>query len=142
MEIIRIYLAGGCKNEPDEGKLWRQKAVQIFNQAANDKYFRVKIINPTDYFSYSEAKHQSDKQIKEYYMDQIRNARLVLANLDNSVNSIGTGQELQHAVDNGVPVIGFATDDSTVYPWLKTDCQCVFPSMLQAIDYIVDYYLV
>lgn len=137
-ETFRVYLAGPCKNEPDEGLAWRQKAVEIFKQATEDKYCNVKVINPVDFFTYSEHKHQSDSQVKNFYMDQIFHSRVILCNLNRTENSPGTAQELQFAKDHNIPIIGFGTDD--IYPWLVCDCQVVFPSMLQAIDYIVDYY--
>lgn len=140
METIKIYLAGGCKNEEDEGIGWRQKAVQMFKTATEDKEDNVRVINPVDYFSYSEQKHQSDSQVKNYYMDQIRHSRVVLVNLNRSDVSCGTCMECQFAKDNNIPIIGFGTDN--IYPWLLVDCQVVFTSMLQAIDYIVDYYCV
>lgn len=137
-EIIKIYLAGGCKNEDDEGVGWRQKAVQTFRTATEDKDATVKVINPVDFFSYSEQKHQSDSQVKNYYMDQILHSRLVLVNLTRSDVSCGTCMECQYAKDHDIPIIGFGTED--VYPWLLVDCQVVFPSLLKAIDYISDYY--
>lgn len=140
MDTIKIYLAGGCKNEEDEGMGWRQKAVQMFKTATEDKEDNVRVINPVDYFSYSEQKHQSDSQVKSYYMDQIRHSRVVLVNLNRSDVSCGTCMECQFAKDNNIPIIGFGTDN--IYPWLLVDCQVVFTSMLQAIDYIVDYYCV
>ena len=127
-EIFQIYLAGGCLNEDDEGRGWREKATEIFKQAADSSPYQVRVFNPIDFFSYSEAKHQSDKQVKWYYMDQIKNSRVVLVNLNNSNKSIGTGQELQYAYDNGIPIIGFG--ETEVYPWLKVDCQCIFSSLL------------
>lgn len=60
METIRIYLAGGSANEPDEGRQWREKAVEIFKQASENLDYKIKVINPLDFFSYSEANHQSD----------------------------------------------------------------------------------
>ena len=138
MDEIRIYLAGSCKNEEDEGAGWRQKAVQMFKTATEDKEYKVRIINPLDFFSYDEHKHQSDTQVKNYYLDQILHSRLVLVNLTRTNNSCGTAMECQFAKDHDIPIIGFGDED--VYPWLKVDCQCIFSSMLQAIDYIVDYY--
>jgi len=138
METIRIYLAGGSANEPDEGREWREKAVEIFKQTGENSEHKIKVINPLDFFSYSEAKHQSDSQIKKYYMDQILHSRLILVNLNRSNQSCGTAQELQYAVDHEIPVVGFG--DTDVYNWLKVDCQCVFQSLLQAIDYIMEYY--
>lgn len=138
METIKIYLAGACKHEENEGKGWREKAVQMLNTATEDKNVKVKVINPVDYFTYSDQNHQSDGQVKKYYMDQVSNSRLVLVNLTRSDKSCGTCMEVQRATDKDIPVIGFGTED--IYPWLLVDCQATFPSMLQAIDYIVDKY--
>lgn len=139
MEIIKIYLAGPAYYEEDEGRTWRLKADQMFKAAVSDKDCVIKIIDPMNFFNYSDADHQSDSQVKKFYTDQILHSRLVLCNLDHTRTSPGTAQELQYAVDHNVPIIGFSTEDE-VYPWLKVDCQCVMPSMLQAIDYIVDKY--
>ena len=138
-ETIKIYLAGPSYYEEDEGAGWRSKAVQMIKTATEDKDVRVKVINPLDYFNYSEASHQSDTQVKEFYLDQILHSRLILCNLDHTRTSPGTSQELQYARDNKIPIISFSTGDE-VYPWLKVDSQVVFGSMLQAIDYIVDKY--
>jgi len=139
MGTIKIYLAGPVKYEDDGGRSWRSKAIEIFKHATDDKDVRIKVFDPTSFFTYDEASHQSDSQVKRYYMDQILHSRIVLVNLDHTNTSPGTAEELQYAVDNDIPVIGFSSDDE-VYPWLKVDCQCIFPSILQAIDYIVDYY--
>ena len=139
METIKIYLAGPAYYEEDEGRSWREKATQMIDTATADKDIKVKVINPMSYFNYSEAKHQSDSQVKDFYMDQILHSRLVLCNLIRTRTSPGTAQELQFAVDHDIPIIGFG-DGEDVYPWLKVDCQCVLSSMLQAIDYISEYY--
>lgn len=138
METIKIYLAGGCKNEDDEGRDWREKATQMFKTATDNKDCKIKVINPLNYFSYSEAKHQSDSQVKNYYMDQIKHSRIVLVNLTRSDVSCGTCMECQYAKDHDIQIIGFGSEN--IYPWLLVDCQCYFPSMLQAIDYIIDKY--
>lgn len=138
METVRIFLSGPVQYEPDKGMGWREKAEEIFTQVGDDRDVRIKVLNPTKFFSYDEAKHQSDTQVKEYYLDQIRHSRVVLCNLSNTKTSPGTAQELQFARDCHVQVIGFGTEE--VYPWLKVDCQAVFPSLLQAIDYILEYY--
>lgn len=52
---------------------------------------------------------------------------------------IGTAQELQFAVDNHIPIIGFNDYDS--YEWLPEDCDVIFKGINEAIDYINDFYL-
>ena len=139
METFKIYLAGPVKYEDDGGTGWREKATEIIRQATNDLDIKVRVFDPTKYFTYDEVSHQSDTQVKKYYLDQILHSNIILCNLTRTTTSPGTAEELQYAVDHDVQIIGFG--DEEVYPWLKVDCQCTFPSMLQAIDYIVDYYL-
>jgi nucleoside 2-deoxyribosyltransferase len=139
-EVFRIYLAGPVKYESDNGDTWRQQAVKILKQATADKDYVVKIINPNDFFSYEDGNAQSDRQIKQYYMDQILHSRLVLVSLDGTNTSPGTSAELQFAEDHGIQVIGFETGRE-VYNWCKISCQCTFSSLLSAISYICDHYL-
>ena len=132
MSKLKVYLAGASKNEPDEGLGWRKTVYNDWNSEM------ILIINPLNYFRYSEDWHQSDKQIKDYYLSRIRKSDVVLVNLNNSDSSCGTCQEIQYAIDHDIPVIGFGQDH--VYNWLLVDCQCVFDTVEEAMEYIVDYY--
>ena len=136
---LGIYLAGPCFNQKDEGRVWRNRAVGDLKWAAEITGTSINVINPLDFFSYADCKQQNDQQVKRFYLDQIKHCRLVLVNLDDTVTSPGTAQELQYAVDNNIQIIGFGTKD--VYPWFLVDCQVVFETMDQAIDYIIDYYM-
>ena len=79
------------------------------------------------------------KQTKNFYIKYlIANSDLILVNLNNTENSVGTGQELQYAVDKGIPVIGFGKQN--VYEWLPEDCDVVFDTLEEAVDYIINYY--
>lgn len=101
---------------------------------------RIEIINPTEYFSYDEKKHKTNKQIKEFYMNKIRKCDLVICNLNGTDFSIGTAQEIQFARCSSVPIIGFGTKD--VYPWIsEVDCEVTFDEMSEAVDYVRDYYM-
>lgn len=136
----KIYLAGACKNIPDEGAAWREQATVILNQAAEWKDSKVTVINPLDYFTYAENKQRSHKQVKNFYLNQIRKCDVILVNLSQTNSSPGTAQEVQFAVDNDIPVIGFGT--SEVYPWISdVDCDVTFESITEAINYIRDYYM-
>lgn len=140
MERFQIYLAGPCGNEPDEGMGWREKAATIFNDHVESNEYKIVVVDPTKYFTYADRKdHETDKQIKQFYLSQILRSNVVLCALDRSKMSPGTAQEIQFAVDHKIPVIGWGRED--IYPWLEVDCQVTFPSMLQAIDYIKEYYI-
>ena len=131
MSRLKIYLAGASKYEADEGLGWRKTLQSDWGETTN-------IINPLDYFRYSENWHQNDKQVKEFYLSRIRKSDVVLVNLNNSDSSCGTCQEIQYARDHDIPIIGFGHDN--VYNWLLVDCQCVFDTAEEAMEYIIDYY--
>lgn len=139
-EIIQIYLAGACKYIDDEGAEWRERATKMLEQAAEWQGVKLKVINPLTYFSYADNKHKSHKQIKQFYINKIRHCDVVLINLNDSDKSVGSGQEVQFAVCNNIPVVGFGKNN--VYPWIaEVDCEVVFDVITEAVDYIRDYYM-
>lgn len=140
MKTLYIYLAGTCRHIPDEGKAWRDQATRMIEMAADLKNTQVRVVNPLDYFSYAENKQRTHKQVKKFYMNKIKNCDVILVNLNNTGVSPGTAQEVQYAVDHGIPVIGFGTDD--VYSWLQdVDCDVAFDKITEAVDYIRDYFM-
>lgn len=134
---FNIYLAGRCKGlSVDEQNSWRDKTIYYFNT----RCLSVIAHNPNDYFNYYSNLHKTNKQVKEFYMSLIDRCDLVIANLNDSCLSVGTGQELEHARMKGIPIIGFGTEN--VYPWLaEVDCQVVFDTLDECLDYVKDYYL-
>ena len=137
---LKIYLAGACYNEPDEGREWRENATKLLKHAAEWVDSSCEIINPLTFFSYSEHKHKSHKQVKNFYLNKIKKSDIVLVNLKNSSQSCGTCMEVQYAVDNNIPVIGF--DAENAYPWIaEVDCEAVFDNLMETVDYIRDYYM-
>ena len=140
MPTVKVYLAGSCFNEPDGGREWRKNATKLLTQAAEWCDSKCEVINPINYFSYDEHKHKTNKQVKRFFLNQIRRCDLVLVNLKNTASSCGTAQETQFAMDNNIPIIGF--DDENSYPWIsEVDCDVVFNNLIEAVDYIRDYYM-
>ena len=113
--FIKIYLAGACKNVEDEGRKWRKYVSDEFYKISKYDALKSCIIDPTKYFSYSDPVHKNDRQVKNFYMSMIDTCDLVLINLEDSASSVGSGQEVQHAVDLHIPVIGIKGHNS--YPW-------------------------
>lgn len=138
--MLKIYLSGACKNVTDEGREWRKEISDQLNAVADWHNKKIGIFNPVKYFTYGEPKHKTQKQVKEFYMSKLAKSDLVICNLDYSDTSIGTAQEIQFAVDHNIPVIGYGT--MNIHPWLaEVDCQVVFSSMVETVDYIRDYYM-
>ena len=140
METIKVYLAGACKHLDDEGAEWRERATKMLEQAAEWNEIKVKVINPLEYFSYAENKHKTHRQVKGVYMNKVKKSDVVLVSLDDSDKSVGTGQEVQFAVDHNIPVIGFGK--TNMYPWISdVDCTVSFDTITEAIDHIRDCYM-
>ena len=65
---------------------------------------------------------------------------LVIVNLNNSNSSVGTGQELEHARMKGIPIVGYGTEN--IYLWeSEEDCDVVFNTEEECVEYVLDYYL-
>ena len=137
---LTVYLAGKCRGLNDEGKSWRNEIDVKLQTVAEWINSNIRVVDPTEYFSYSENKHKSNKQVKEFFLNKISHCDLVIVNLDDSDSSVGTAQECQFAVDNKIPIVGFGTKN--MYEWIaEVDCQVVFDSMHEVVDYVRDYYL-
>ena len=132
-----IYLAGPVKYEEDGGTGWRQ---DVYKYSKNRDWTSYKVFDPTEWFAYSDENiyHLSDRQVREYYFHAIKNSELVLVNLSGTDRSIGTGMEVQYAVDHDIPVIGFG--DTDVYPWIADSCTVRFNTLKEALYYIEIYY--
>ncbi len=140
LKSLSIYLAGACRDMPDEGAAWREDATTKLLKVSEWVGTPVEIVNPVKYFTYTDQNFKTIKQVKAYYMSRLRNCDIVLVNLNGTATSVGTGQECQFAVDHNIPIIGFGSDNT--YPWIsEVDADVVFNNVSLAIDYIRDYYL-
>lgn len=136
---LSIYLAGASKCLEDEGRGWKESAEKILAEVSKNTGVCLDVTNPIKYFSYSEPKYKTQKQVKQFYMYKIKQCDLLLVNLDDTDKSVGTGQEVQAAVMLGKPVIGFGKKN--VYPWIsEVDCDVVFDTVFEAANYISEYF--
>lgn len=131
-DYITVYLAGACEHVPD----WRKDAMAAFYKIAKYDELKACVINPSDY----DQQNQTDRQIKSFLFSKIRQSDVMLVNLNYSSKCIGLAQEIQHAVDQYVPIVAYGRLD--VHPWLaNVDCDVVFNTLEEAIEYIRDYYM-
>lgn len=142
-EQFGIYLAGACRDLPDEGKTWRKDVKEYFEDYGvffSEDCKNLKIYDPTKYFARDGSNTLEKKQVKRFCLKHIiKNCDVVLVNLNNSNYSVGTGCELQYAECHEIPIIGFGKKD--VYEWFPDYCDVVFDEMQDALDYIIDFYM-
>lgn len=138
-----VYLSGACKNETyEERASWRRKCGEWFNDFSND----FTVFNPVDYFDYSRGDHQSELEVFKFEHRKVKEAAVILVNLKNANQSVGTIAELAWAYEKDIPIIGFydgENDISHVHEWIKLMCDRTFDgkdAMNNALEYIEDYY--
>jgi hypothetical protein len=97
------------------------------------------IVSPTDFYSFEEKKHKTEREVMDYDLWLIKNSTLIVVNLDYP-NSIGTAIELYEANKKlNIPVIGFGTTIN--HPWIEGCVNVKFDTMDEVIDYIFEFYI-
>lgn len=141
MRDFQIYLAGKTGGLTQvEANSWRNNVKNILENYESKRFNNIRVINPNDFFNYYKTLHKTHKQIKRFFMSQIDKSDLVIVNLNNSNSSVGTGQELEHARMKGIPIVGYGTEN--IYAWeSEEDCDVVFNTEEECVEYVLDYYL-
>lgn len=138
MKNFEIYASGATKNlSPNESLIWREVAKEYL-ESVEGKY-DVKVFIPEHFFGYIHKNPKTEKQCRTFFLWHTEISQLLLVNLNQTATSVGTGMEVQKAMDFRIPIIGFGTDN--VYPWIKDSCDVVFDTMEEALEYIKEYYL-
>lgn len=131
----QIYLAGGMSGmDFHDSNAWRQQIQNYF------RYDSVQVINPNDYFNFQHKDYESEKEVRNFDLNMLRNSNLVMVNF-NKPDSIGTAQELAIAHELHIPVLGLNDNRSEIHPWLKECCDRIFDSMNELIEYVNFYYV-
>lgn len=128
----------------EESNEWREFCKKWFED--NSKTFRG--INPNDYYNYRECLHDSDFEIMEFCKQRVKQAEVMLINLNHSGASGGTLMEVAWANMLGKPIIGFYDGDENdlikiTYCWIPPACNKIKigkEAMLDALNYIEKYY--
>ena len=135
MSKFKIYLFGQMSGLTyEEMNEWREEATKIL-QLSSDLILTV---NPCHFYNFLiDANTYTEKEVKLFDLHQVRTSNLLLGKMSNS---IGTAQELQVAEDNHIPIIGYG-DSNNVHPWMMLALTKMCPTLEDAIDHIVKFYL-
>ncbi len=146
--MIRCYLAGAMEayHGTNKAENWRKDAKEYFKKYYND----IKVISPTDYYSYGENYHKTDKEVFRFDLHKVRTSDLLLVNLNDIRQSIGSCIEIYEAYKSDIPVIGFLDNElcvdkmiKLIHPWIYCCVDRIETgedSMIRACNYIMDYY--
>lgn len=121
-----VYLAGSINGQDDsECRAWRESA-----KAALSGHYRCLDPMRRDYRG---REHDHARKIVEGDIYDINAADIVLAKCD--APSWGTAMEIRIAFDAHKSILVVA-DRATASPWLRYHATAMFPSLLDAIQYL------
>lgn len=143
-----IYLAGAMScyfntDQHDYPKQWREDAKEYVKEL----YEGITLVSPTDFYEIGKNYHQSETEVMRFDLRMVREADIVLVNLKDLHNSLGTSDEILYAFISGKPAIGFLEDKEEVkniHPWKIEQIDRIEvgkSAMEDAIDYIYRYYV-
>jgi len=137
-----IYLAGKMSSlSVEEMCRWRNEFRLKFKNRCRQEDISnpFNIVSPTDFYSFEEKKHKTEREVMDYDLFIVKHSALVVVNLDYP-NSIGTAIELYEANKHcDIPVIGFGTTIN--HPWIEECINVQYDTMDEVIDYIFEFYL-
>ena len=122
-----IFLSGGMSGLTEEqATKWRHLFKE--QQKLFDAHSKIKLIDPTENVSFTKTYTQQEQ--KEYMFNDlfwIEVSDLIVVNLD-SLNSIGTAQEISLAYHLNKPIIGLVSSSNYKYlhPWYLEECIKIF----------------
>lgn len=152
MKQFKIYTAGKMAGlDPYDQMEWRKhielsvRHVAEFNgiPCAN-----IRFVHPPMYYQYGKECFQTEKEVKNWDLNQVRTSDIVIVDLDTIETSIGTHYELGivDAVntfgDKHIFVIGVGGEGKELHPWIEDTLHRREADYNDAAEYIVNYLLV
>lgn len=149
MRTFKIYTAGkmGGLDLPQQMD-WRfdlESAVRR-EAAANASMYALAFVHPPLFYRYDVHWHQTEREAMQWDLAQIRDSDIVVVNLDNIADSIGTHMELGfiEAMNqfgaHHIHVIGIGTSNID-HPWIGEMMFRHAQTVNEAAEYIAEYLL-
>ena len=145
IEAFKIYLCGGMgkfgKDNFEESNKWREHCKDILENYECD--YKVKAINPNDYFNFKEnpPRYKTQREIMEFDLMKVRESNLIIVNF-NDKYSLGSMAELSIAYDKKIHIIGLNEEDNMLHPWQIEMCNRIFKDINEMLWYIINFYLI
>lgn len=122
----------------EEQNNWREYVIKALEE--NCSATNIKIVNPVSFYNDFSGGFDSQKEVMDYDLYQLRKSHLVICNFNNP-GSIGTSMELMLAYEHKIPIIGLNNGEKVLHPWLTEVTHKMFADIEKLIDYILIYYL-
>lgn len=112
-----VYLAGAMTGVPKEYYIgWRDYV---------GSELECQTLDPADYF---DLESDTASGSLRFDMMAVRKSSAVFVNFDKNPNSVGTAMEISEALHDGIPIIGFVSENylDQIHPWEKEACIKLF----------------
>lgn len=142
MKRFNIYLAGAMQGiSYKESNIWRMEiTTNLQNYASYRTKYNVDVINPNNYYNFSEVTYDSEREVMEFDLNKVRHSDLIIVNFKHP-QSLGTMAELAIAYEHRIPVIGLNESGIKLHPWQIEMCNKIFADKNKLVNYVIDYYL-
>lgn len=152
MKIFKVYTAGKMSGLSFSEQFdWRREIDRLIKDRCEDLSIptcSVRFIHPPLYYQYDKCWHQSEKEVKNWELHQVRDSDIVVVNLDGIESSVGTHFELAtvDAVNSfghkHIFVIGVGNPNQELHPWIELCLHRRESNFEDAAEYIANYLLV
>lgn len=146
MKDFKIYTAGKMSGLSYEEQMAWRRHIEYAIKGRTSK--AITFIHPPLYYHYDRPEeYQSEREVMEWDLSQIRDSDIVVVNLAGINDSTGTHFELgvTNSINNfgskHIHVIGIG-DPSSVYSWIRLSLHRCETTYEDAADYIARYLLV
>lgn len=144
MKTFKVYTAGKMSGlSYDEQIGWRLELEHLVRTVSDNVIF----VHPPHYYRYDAELHKTEREAMVWDLSQIRDSDIVVVNLENIGDSIGTHMELgfieamNQMSTKHIHLIGFGKP-YVEHPWLNEVLLRREDTLKQAAAYISAYLLV
>ena len=147
MRTYKIYTAGKMSGlTEDEQMRWRLEFEHLLRIYTHLKSKSFVCVHPPEYYQYDKSYHQTEREAMQWDLAQIRDSDIVVVNLDNIADSIGTNMELGYSEGmnqfgaHHIHVIGIGASNID-HPWIGEMMFRHAQTVNEAAEYIAEYLL-
>lgn len=149
MRKIKIYTAGKMSGLPyNEQIKWRfdlEAKIRHIMRDCGTPLTNLTVVNPPLYYNYEQMNHQSEREVKDWELAQLKSSDVVVVNLNGVSTSVGTLYELATADamnsfgSKDIFVIGIGGDEAPLHPWIEETLHRKEKTLDDAAKYIYKY---
>lgn len=129
----------------EEQMRWRYKIEALIKSKTSRQ---ITFVHPPVFYTYDNHFHQSEREVKDWDINQVRDSDIVIVNLDGVNSSVGTHYELSliDAINSfgnkHIYLIGIGKSEEPIHPWIQCSLHRHEEDFEDAADYIIGYLLI